>query len=949
MIKRIVFSIFLVLCLASPGWTADGERVIQGLDITGAVQWGTGGTFETPYANTITVATSGGDYDDLSEAVAAATTNQTILVYPGTYTDTITFAADGVTVIGMGKSQNVILTQANANVVDFNTRSFTQMQNMTIRVTACNSDVDTITGSTGSFVAKFCNLQMTVLDTYDHVNLDQPAIVNVTGAGTFRQRIGRFTYTHPGDSAATGIKAAFKGADNSTIQLDHIYNGTITTSDGALAVAPVFDLLVTTTTEINNCTIDVTDSTAGGDEAVYVVGIGYVGGDAITHEYFNNTIHVTGGASSTGTFGIFAVAAATSTVATSFNHIHCAGAAANYGYSIGTGNTINSNFDDIMAASGNTGAGAINMVSSQENGDLLVSDDAFASTFDTNVAAAGVTLSGTTLAADGTDAHIDISITPKGTGEVNLTKVDIDAGAIDGTAIGGSTPAAVAATTLSSSGNTTLGDAAADSLTVNATVAADLDMGGNYFTQSQSVADLASGGTSLWFDGVDDVVTVGDDANLDFGTGDFSIITSISSTIIAASKIVFAKQSAGSGYSFGLTSSGVVELYNRAGNDVAYGITSVLDGANHIIGTVRDGATGTIYVDGMVDTASSADMSTDVSSAGDSAVIGYRDYTTDRYFDGQISRTLLFNLALNSTWVKAFSSGASVPFKWNGDGGSPASQTEATSGTLVLGKAYRINNWITDDDFVNVGGANVDGTEFVAAGAGCAGLVCTPTKWAASSTVVRIGCVLNLSPEGISPTTWTDASGNDLDGTISGAKATNMPVVKSVMGEAGAPGVLNLLTAETTVILNDEIGRINFGAPLEASGTDAILYGAGIWAVAGDTFAAGVNDTDLVFATGLSAVASEKARITGAGLVQVGTASGTANVNITPATAIDALFIKTQEAAGATDGIKITDSGDAEIFAVDSDGNVEATSFTADHMVVSTKTDSHVVTSADFG
>lgn len=54
---------------------------------------------------------------------------------------------------------------------------------------------------------------------------------------------------------------------------------------------------------------------------------------------------------------------------------------------------------------------------------------------DTGVAAAGVTLTGTTLAADGTDAAIDINITPKGTGEVNLPKVDIDAGTIDGTDI----------------------------------------------------------------------------------------------------------------------------------------------------------------------------------------------------------------------------------------------------------------------------------------------------------------------------------------------------------------------------------------------------------------------------------------------------------------------------------------------------------------------------------
>lgn len=46
-----------------------------------------------------------------------------------------------------------------------------------------------------------------------------------------------------------------------------------------------------------------------------------------------------------------------------------------------------------------------------------------ATTFDTDVAAAGVTLSGTTLSADGTDANIDINVTPKGTGSLNTTKL----------------------------------------------------------------------------------------------------------------------------------------------------------------------------------------------------------------------------------------------------------------------------------------------------------------------------------------------------------------------------------------------------------------------------------------------------------------------------------------------------------------------------------------------
>ena len=76
-----------------------------------------------------------------------------------------------------------------------------------------------------------------------------------------------------------------------------------------------------------------------------------------------------------------------------------------------------------------------------------------ATTLDTNVAAAAVTLTGTTLAADGTDANIDINITPKGTGDVVMSSVDIDGGTIDDVVIGGITPAAVTATDLTASGS----------------------------------------------------------------------------------------------------------------------------------------------------------------------------------------------------------------------------------------------------------------------------------------------------------------------------------------------------------------------------------------------------------------------------------------------------------------------------------------------------------------
>ena len=79
-------------------------------------------------------------------------------------------------------------------------------------------------------------------------------------------------------------------------------------------------------------------------------------------------------------------------------------------------------------------------------------------------------------------------------------------------------------------------------------------------------------------------------------------------------------------------------------------------------------------------------------------------------------------------------------------------------------------------------------------------------------------------------------------------------------GATGA-GKLNLSIAELTVVDNDVLGRIDFLAPLESSGTDAVLAGASIWGEAEDTFAADNNSTALVFATNTSAAATERMRI----------------------------------------------------------------------------------------
>ncbi len=51
-------------------------------------------------------------------------------------------------------------------------------------------------------------------------------------------------------------------------------------------------------------------------------------------------------------------------------------------------------------------------------------------TLATGATAAGVNLNGNTLGADGTDTNIDINITPKGTGEVNVTNIDVVSGKV---------------------------------------------------------------------------------------------------------------------------------------------------------------------------------------------------------------------------------------------------------------------------------------------------------------------------------------------------------------------------------------------------------------------------------------------------------------------------------------------------------------------------------------
>jgi cytoskeletal protein CcmA (bactofilin family) len=136
--------------------------------------------------------------------------------------------------------------------------------------------------------------------------------------------------------------------------------------------------------------------------------------------------------------------------------------------------------------------------------------------------------------------------------------------------------------------------------------------------------------------------------------------------------------------------------------------------------------------------------------------------------------------------------------------------------------------------------------------------------------------------------------GNDQDVTITHDPDDGL-FLKSTATADDNPFVLTLQTGETDMAADDVLGKIDFQAPDEGTGTDAILVAAGIEAVSEGDFSSSNNATKLSFKTAASEAAAEKMKLSSTGVLTLNGSGGSLVIpdagNIGSASDTDAVAI----------------------------------------------------------
>ena len=268
------------------------------------------------------------------------------------------------------------------------------------------------------------------------------------------------------------------------------------------------------------------------------------------------------------------------------------------------------------------------------------------------------------------------------------------------------------------------------------------------------------------FDGVNDYVTIPNRANFQVGTGDFStewygVVTST----VDLGRMLFCLDFPSNARGYDLYIRTGETLYTRIGDGTnlvtSDAITIPLNTPLHIVVTYdRDGDL-TIYVNGI--SSETKAISTVTGAVNPATAMEFGRDLDSTYAKEKTFIVRLYNKVLSATEIASIYNNGRPDLYELVYSDKNANNTSLTSGTLTIGKRYRLKDFIAGDDFTNVGAAsNADGVEFIATGT-------TPTTWTNSSEVVPIGCVAEYLPQNAGSLGWIESSGNQLSGSTSGS------------------------------------------------------------------------------------------------------------------------------------------------------------------------------------
>lgn len=146
------------------------------------------------------------------------------------------------------------------------------------------------------------------------------------------------------------------------------------------------------------------------------------------------------------------------------------------------------------------------------------------------------------------------------------------------------------------------------------------------------------------YDGSDDSVDVGDDASLNFGTGDFTVSAWVNPSNLPNNHYVISKYRPG--YVLYINGSAFRFRVDDGTNatDLSSTTTPSTDTWYHLFG-IRSGGTSYLYVDNVEEASASADI--DVASSNGLTIGAQHDGTN--YYDGVIDDPRIYNRGISST------------------------------------------------------------------------------------------------------------------------------------------------------------------------------------------------------------------------------------------------------------------------------------------------------------